>query len=119
MTIDERLRELDKLEAYLKDHGIPYQRIDKPGYGEVDLNMIRYYGPFAQLERHQICVPCHGDECEWDAICHWGSYGADKGLLEIMGSIVRSDAGDTVEGYLTADDVIERIEEHENAGRNH
>ncbi len=115
--MDKRLRELDKLESYLKEHKIPYERIDKPGYGEVDLGMIRYYGPFSMGERHQLCVPHQGEGCEWDAICHWGSYGSDEGLLEIMGSIVRSDAGDTVEGYLTAKDVIKRIKEHDRKNR--
>ena len=40
---------------------------------------------------------------------HNGSYGYEKGLLEIYGSIVWP-CGDSVEGYLTAADVIERIE---------
>lgn len=46
----------------------------------------------------------------WDAICHTYSYGSDKDLLEIMGVIVSEDAGDSVEGYLTAADVLERID---------
>lgn len=112
--MDERLKELDKLESYLKEHKIPYQRIDKPGWGKVDLGMVRFYGPFAQMERHQICVPCHGDDCEWDVTCDWGSWGAEDGLLELMGTIIKPDTEGTVEGRLTARDVIERIEEHEN-----
>lgn len=44
----------------------------------------------------------------WDAICHQYSYGGKQGLLEIMGSIVRVD-DDTVEGYLTAQDIIDRL----------
>lgn len=47
---------------------------------------------------------------DWDAICHTYSYGSDRDLLEIMGSIVSEDAGDSVEGYLTAADVLERID---------
>lgn len=34
---------------------------------------------------------------------------AESGLLEIMGTIVSPNAGDSVEGFLTADDIIERI----------
>lgn len=41
----------------------------------------------------------------WDAICNYGTYGAELGLLEIMGVLVPD--GD-VEGYLTADQVIEK-----------
>lgn len=44
----------------------------------------------------------------WDAVWNTGSYGREKGLLEIMGDIVET--GDTVEGWLTAHEIIERIE---------
>ena len=42
-----------------------------------------------------------------DAVLHGGSYGHDDGLLEIVGKGVRS-AFDDVEGYLSADEVMER-----------
>lgn len=92
-------KELDKLEQYLKDHDIPYERIDE------------YTIP---VDRHQIIVP-GAMHRKWDAICHRGSYGYEEGLLEIMGSISRSD---DVEGWLTAEDVIERIEEVEDGKNN-
>lgn len=92
------VQELDKLEQYLKEHGIKYERTDtEPEDG-------------LMTDWHQISVPCSGSEKEWDAICHRGSYGAEQGLLEIMGSIVSDGTADTVEGWLTADDVIRRIE---------
>ena len=47
----------------------------------------------------------------WDVICQEGSYGYRDGLLEAYGDIVEAD--DVVEGYLTAQDVIERIEKHQ------
>lgn len=50
----------------------------------------------------QIC--CNG----WDAICHSGSYGHERGLLEIMGIIVRED-DDEVEGWLTAEEILQRL----------
>lgn len=94
----KNMKELDKLEAWLKQNGIKYERIDEE----------EWWG------RHQICVPCVDTEKrEWDAICQHGSYGVEKGLLEIYGSIVRKDAGDSVEGWLTAKEVIQRIIEHE------
>lgn len=93
------LTELNKLEKYLKRNGIRYRRID-------------VLDPC--FDRHQIVVG--GDlepgACDWDAICNRGSYGCEDGLLEIMGSIVdEKRVGDCVEGYLTAADVIKRIEE--------
>lgn len=98
------LKQLDKLEQYLKDNNIPYERFDKE---DVISPQFPYY--IETHERHQIYVP-NGKNSEWDVICQWGSYGAEDGLLEIYGSIVDPNAGDTVEGCLTADDVIERIE---------
>lgn len=44
----------------------------------------------------------------WDAVCHGFSYGHENDLLEIMGSIVRCD-DDDVEGYLTAEDILNRL----------
>ncbi len=86
-------KELDKLEKYLKDHDIPYDRVDR-------------YNP---IDQHQIVSP-NFVNCKWSTICHKGSYGYEDGLLEIMGSISRKK---DVEGWLTAEDVIERIEEAE------
>lgn len=43
-----------------------------------------------------------------DAICHEGSYGHERGLLEIMGlDIDEAEVGDSVLGYLTAKDVVD------------
>lgn len=45
---------------------------------------------------------------DWDAVCHSYSYGGDVGLIEIMGTIVQDDE-DSVEGYLTADEILARL----------
>ena len=91
------MTELDKLEQYLKDNNIEYERIDEN----------------EGLGFHQIVVPSRKNR-EWDAICHYGSYGYEKGLLEIMGTIVDYDkVGDSVEGWLTADDVVERMKRYD------
>ena len=58
----------------------------------------------------QICYP-NGENRVCDAICHSGSYGHENGLLEIMG-LVDGEADDEVEGYLTADEVFNRIVKH-------
>lgn len=86
--------ELDKLEKYLKDNGIKYDRNDRKGTDET-------------MDFHQIVV-FDEDNPIWDAVCHMGSYGYEEGLLEIMGSIVKIE--DHVEGWLTADDIIKRLE---------
>lgn len=91
--------ELDKLEAYLKEHGYEYIREDDDS---------------KQLNIHQIIV-YENDIRKWDAICHYGSYGYEAGLLEIYGDIVWADIdGDSVRGWLTAEDVIARIEHGRN-----
>ncbi len=100
------LTEMNKLEQYLKSKGIPYERIDED-------QILDLHGHVIKLDRHQICVPVKDNkQREWDAICHYGSYGYEEGLLEIMGSIVHESDGDSVVGYLTAQDVIKRIEEN-------
>lgn len=100
------MTELDKLEAYLREHRINYSREDI---------VTNYYGlKFADpatVERHQLIVFSKDGKRQWDAVCHKGSYGYDEGLLEIMGEpVVREIDGDTVVGYLTAQDVIDRLE---------
>ena len=90
------LTELNKLEEYLKENDFRYERRDRAGVvcdGEevIDWHQIKVY-----------------EDCRtvWDVICHYGSYGFEDGLLEGMGSIFGSD----VEGWLTAADVIRKIE---------
>lgn len=92
--------ELTKLETWLRSHHIPYERIDEnpPEWAP-------------RLDRHQICVPSKKiKERKWDAICHYGSYGYEEGLLEIYGELVTEDDDDSVVGYLTAADVVKRVE---------
>lgn len=101
------LTQLNKLEQYLKDNNIHYERFDNE---DIPLSPTITYA-FKEMERHQICVPSYSAQSrEWDVICQRGSYGAEEGLLEIYRSIVDPYAGDSVEGWLTADDVIARIE---------
>lgn len=101
----EYLSEMDKLEAYLKRNGIEHHRMHLPRCESEE--------GYVCEERNQIIVYGEDEKRQWDAICHKGSYGYEDGLLEIMGNIVRDD--ETVEGWLTAADVIERIE-NDNTG---
>lgn len=92
------MSELDKLEEYLITIGYKYVRRDG-------------IGPWSRLCHHQIIVFDDAGERSWDAVCHTGSYGYEAGLLEIYGDIVWADIdGDSVAGWLTAQDVINRIE---------
>lgn len=94
------MSELDKLEKYLKTNGIQY--------GRYDANEVRNSdGMLIVLDRHQICVGEKEDGTwDWDVICQYGSYGFKEGLLEGLGSIFSG-----AEGYLTAEDVIKRMED--------
>lgn len=93
------ISELDKLANYLDDHGIQYGRYDTN-------NVLDSDGMQIILDRHQICVGEKEDGTwDWDVICQYGSYGFKEGLLEGLGSIFSG-----AEGYLTAEDVIERLE---------
>lgn len=56
----------------------------------------------------QLIYPGDG-ETICDAILHGSSYGHEFGLLEIMGLVDEDKIGDSVEGYLTADEVFARI----------
>ena len=94
--------QLDKLEAWLKDNGYEDSRRDENyQYGALDWHQIVVYEGKERKERL------------WDAVCHRGSYGYEKGLIEILGKISRTSAGYSVEGWLTAEDVIERVKAYE------
>lgn len=105
------LTEMDKLEVYLKEHNIAYFRRDEEDtYPEeqrtefkIQLKKNGYdYEPF---DRHQIIVYDKDGRRTWDVICQRGSYGAERGLLEGLGDIFNEE-----EGYLTAAEIIQRLE---------
>lgn len=105
------LTEMNKLEDYLKANGFDYQREDQNNtFPPEEWRVIReIMGEDAEpMDKHQIIVFEDGVR-SWDVICHLGSYGGDEGLLEGMGDLF----GPDVDGYLTAEDVIKKIEEAE------
>lgn len=85
--------EIIRLRTMLKTAGIPHHFRDTfDGY------QICY-----PEERHMVC----------SVIEHFGSYGHDKDLLEIMGLLTpEEEEYDSVKGYLTAKEVFKRIERH-------
>lgn len=98
------MSELDILAKYLKDYNIPFERYDYDKILTLDDDYTFH------LDRHQICVP-NQRNILWDVICQEGSLGHKEGLLEAYGDIV--DVEGEVEGYLTAQDIIKRIEKHQ------
>ena len=88
------LRELKKLEKYIRVKRFEYERRDHWR---------------TLFDRHQLIVYDHGIE-SWDVVCHHGSKGYEMGLLEGYGGIFGNDPV----GYLTADDIIQMIEEDKN-----
>ena len=108
------MSELDKLELYLITAGYKhYERIDEE-HLFVSRHQIIIYDENGERLWDAICHRgSYGYEngLFWDAICHRDSYGYENGLLEIYGNIVdKKKDGDEVVGWLTADDVIKRIE---------
>lgn len=87
------MHELEKLWSYLTAHG--YKCKKQAILGEDHWN--------------QIVVYKNGKRW-WDAVCHYGSYGHEQGLLEIMAGRDLTDSEDYVEGHLKAVDIIERLE---------
>lgn len=83
------MKEMKKLYNYLKDN---------------DYNVERKHDK--KHEHDQIIVRDKDGRYCWDAICQPGSYGYSQGLIEIAGSIT----GDRLIGWLTADDIIRRVE---------
>lgn len=53
---------------------------------------------------------CTGERVA-DCVCHYGSYGHERGLIEAMGAplVNEEEVGDEVEGWLTAVDIMARI----------
>lgn len=68
------------------------------------------------MDGWQICYPCRmHNSIVMDAIEHYGSYGNCDDKLEIMGLLIPEEAQwDSVVGWLTAEDVFERIRKHHN-----
>ena len=87
--------EMDKLIGYLKI-----------------LPPIKYtYSVVNYCGRPQVIfMDAHTGERVADCVCHYGSYGHERGLIEAMGApLVNEEVGEEVEGWLTAVDIMSRI----------
>ena len=92
---NESYKEIFRLEQMLLESNVPYK-----------LRRL--------IDGWQICYPdLPPDNCVCSVIEHFGSYGHEDDLLEIMGLTQNDDGVDgTVEGWLSAEDVFNRICEH-------
>lgn len=95
--------EIDKLDAMLKEAGIPFERNDDmypdiPLYESIGIRRIKYPNVL---------------ECVCSVIQGKYSYGGDHNMLEIKGLLSDEEkAHDSVKGWLTAKNVFERIKKH-------
>lgn len=81
---------IDVLDRKLTEAGIPHQVAFYMG------GKILWY----PNRQHKIC----------DGVCHTGSYGHEANLIEIMGLLTpEEEMHDDVVGFLTPDEVFERI----------
>ena len=96
----KRQTEMDKLAEWMGEHaaeyGIEWEHDTEP-------RPMSTIG----LDWNQIIAYKDGIR-RFDVVCHYGSYGYEKGLLEIMGECITG--GHDVVGNLNAEEVIERIQ---------
>lgn len=105
--MSEWVSELDKLEKYLKKHRYNYTR--KQRLDDIEEKFLNKH--LHKTGGEQIVVFDEYGNRLWDAICGYGSYGYELGLLEIMGSpVIKPSDFESVAGYLTADNIIQRLE---------
>ena len=94
------MKEIFKLKKMLEDENIPFEFIEKE-----------------ELEGYGIACPKYSKSteiipCDFSIVQHKYSYGNDVNLLEIWD--IRNNYD--VEGYLSAEDVFERIKKYYKAG---
>lgn len=98
------LAEFDKLQSYLLTHGYSVDITHR-------CRQISAGNFTIQSEHHQLIVHDTKNPALrlWDAVISDYSYGHEDGLLEAMGTGLLEGPG-TVEGWLTADEIIRRLE---------
>lgn len=90
--------EIFRLEQMLKDADIPFEKQELFGGYQIGYPVLPLLPPY--------------DECKCSVIQHHGSYGHNNNLLEVMES---TENGKLVEGWLTAEEIFNRISRHHNS----
>lgn len=90
------LTEYNKLKQMLTDAGIPFEE------------KVRDY--FKDTKHYQLIYPSEAHRLS-DIVIGFGTYGAEKGLLEQMGLIPSKSSCD-VEGWLDAETIFRRWQNH-------
>lgn len=96
----KKYKEIFKLKKMLEDADIPFY------WQEISLGLV---------ERYQICYPCFAEKLRvLSAIEGFSTYGAQNDLIEIRGLLESGEGDGMVAGYLTAENVFNRIKKHYN-----
>lgn len=112
----KKYKEIFKLKKMLEDAEIPFSWNEGWGYGKdryKELSMI------PGLEHYQICYPVFDSDHRWISVIEgFGTHGAEQDKLEIMGGFTPWERyeldlnEDCVMGYLTANNVFNRIKKN-------
>ena len=121
----KKYKEIWKLKKLLENAKIPFDWIEGWGYSEEETMRLKRVAPDL-MERYQICYPKGSfkkAEDRWISVIEgFGTYGAEKDKLEIMGGLTPMERLErykspfephtTIQGWLTARNVFNRIKEN-------
>lgn len=109
-------KEIFRLKKMLEEANIPFEFTDdlfhvkdKVSRGELDYIRFNSFYPAYQIKIYKNGIK---EEKICDVIQHYGSYGNEQDLLEIMGGLTEEEQeNDSVLGYLTAEEVFKRFKQ--------
>jgi len=106
--MSKKYKEIFRLKRMLEKEGIPFEFIEGFGY---DRRLKSAYPDL--LDHYQICYPEFDTDKRFISVVQgFGTYGGNQDRLEIMGGFTpweKYNNGDSVIGYLTAENVFKRI----------
>ena len=109
-----KYKEIFKLKEMLEKENIPFDWTEGWGYSKEKLEEIKTIAPDL-WEHYQLCYPSFDvDTRVVSVIQGFGTYGAEDDLLEIMGLLEPEEGDGCVAGFLTAEEVFNRIKKHFN-----
>ena len=101
-----KYKEIFKLKRMLEKADIPFEFIECFGY---DKKLLSTFPDI--MDHYQIFYPSKGEDQKISVIGGFSAYGYEKDKLEIMGLLTPWERfeGNTVVGWLTAENVFKRI----------